>query len=151
MWEVQLCEALQRPKLDFVGALVFSPEKNSRDVAELVDLPAVGVQATIHKKAIFALAADVVLHSPQPYLDETGRIDDVVRLLRSGKNVVSVMSFLPPRKRGWDIEASKPASKVAPPRTAPESIRASCSSVTLRPHGTRRGRQTRHARRTRGL
>lgn len=97
--------ALQRPEFEVVGALVFSPEKHGRDIGELVDLPPVGVSATTSVEQILTLDADVVLHAPQPALDESDMIDQVVALLESGKNVVSVTSFFYPRMRGRDIES----------------------------------------------
>jgi 4-hydroxy-tetrahydrodipicolinate reductase len=96
--------ALRRPDFDVVGALVYSADNDGRDVGELVGLPPVGVAATTSVEQILALDADVVLHSPQPALDESEMIDQVVALLESGKNVVSVTSFFYPRMRGREIE-----------------------------------------------
>lgn len=92
--------AYGRPEFEVVGAFVFTPEKNGRDVGELVGIGAIGVNATTSKEAFFALEADAVLHSPQPSADDTEMVDDVVALLESGKNVISVASFFYPHMRG---------------------------------------------------
>jgi hypothetical protein len=52
------------------------------------------------KEAIFALDADVVIHTSAPF----GHFDDdVARLLESGKNVVPTMAFFSPWIDGPDV------------------------------------------------
>jgi 4-hydroxy-tetrahydrodipicolinate reductase len=98
-----LKEALKRPELEVVGVLAYNAEKDGRDVGELVGAAPVGVLATTDKEAIFALDADCVIHTPRPAIDESEMVDDVVRLLESGKNVVSATSFFYPPMRGAEV------------------------------------------------
>src|SRR5438105_2288428 len=91
-----LAEALKRPEFDVVGALVYSAEKDGKDLGDLVGARPTGVLATTDKEAIFALEADCVIHAPQPALDEREMTAEVCRLLKSGKNVVSATSFFYP-------------------------------------------------------
>jgi 4-hydroxy-tetrahydrodipicolinate reductase len=82
---------VERPDLDLVGLRVYNPDKVGKDAGELLDQAPVGVLATDDTEQILAIGADCVcytalgstLHDPEPPLD------DICRLLASGKNVVS--------------------------------------------------------------
>lgn len=101
VWSLR--QIIDHPELELAGVLVFSEEKNGVDAGTLAGRAATGVIATSDKEAIFALDADVVIHCPRgfsaagedPSLDE-----DVLRLLRSGKNVISTVSYYTPRIEG---------------------------------------------------
>lgn len=123
--------ALSRPEFEVVGALVYSPEKDGVDVGELVGTPPVGVTATRDKEAILALDADCVIHAPQAAIDESEMVEDVARLLESGKNVISVTSFFHPGRRAQRCPSasSAHATPAVAPCTAAASTRASCSSA----------------------
>jgi hypothetical protein len=77
------------PDLELVGALVYSRAKEGRDVGEIAGIGAVGVEATCDIDRILALDADCVLYMPQGEMNPNGAVDDICRLLASGKNVVS--------------------------------------------------------------
>jgi hypothetical protein len=77
------------PELELVGALVYSDAKAGRDVGELCGIGAVGVATTKDPDEILALDADCVLYMPQGEMNPMGALDDICRLLASGKNVVS--------------------------------------------------------------
>lgn len=96
-----LREALKHPEFEVVGAKVFNPEKHGRDIGELVGMAPIGVKATTNAQEIFDLKADCVIHASQAF-DLASMTDDVVRLLESGKNVVSVAGFHYPLMRGSD-------------------------------------------------
>jgi hypothetical protein len=82
---------LSHPELTLAGAWVSDPAKVGRDVGEICGLGAIGVRATGDVDAILAADADCVLYSPLlPQLDE------VVRLLASGKNVVTPVGWFYP-------------------------------------------------------
>ncbi len=82
---------LSHPELELVGVWVHDPGKDGRDVGELSGLPPIGLHATTDVDAILALDADCVLYSPLlPQLDE------VTRLLESGKNVVTPVGWFYP-------------------------------------------------------
>lgn len=91
--------ALERPEFEVVGAKVWNPDKNGVDVGELVGAEPIGVHATTDADEIVALDADCVIHTPVSGLD-LGVLDaDVIRLLESGKNVVSTQSYHYPPTR----------------------------------------------------
>lgn len=77
------------PELELVGALVYGDAKAGRDVGELVGIGPIGVRATKSADEVLALDADCVVHMSQMALDPRGHLDDICRILTSGKNVVS--------------------------------------------------------------
>ena len=82
---------LDHPELELVGCWVHSDEKNGRDVGELVGRGSVGVTATSDIDAALAVDADCVVYAPllaDPAV--------VVRILRSGKNVVTPVGWVYP-------------------------------------------------------
>ena len=86
---------LDHPDLELAGCWVHSPEKAGKDVGEIVGRDPLGVLATNSVEEILALDADAVIYAPlMPDQDE------VVALLRSGKNVVTPVGwFYPSEKR----------------------------------------------------
>ena len=89
---------IDHPDLELVGVLVYTKGKEGRDAGELCGRPLTGVKATMSKEAIYALDADVVIHTPQLPDDE-----DVLALLRSGKDVISPLSYFAPEIEGADL------------------------------------------------
>lgn len=83
--------------LELVGAKCFTAGKAGRNVGDLLGGPPVGVALTQDTDTLLALPADVVLYMPRDvFLDPTvpdspaaAWVDEVVRILESGKNVVS--------------------------------------------------------------
>ena len=82
---------LAHPELELVGAWVHSADKVGRDVGELCDIAPLGVQATGSMDEICAIDADAVVYSP--VLASTA---DVIRLLESGKNIVTPVGWIYP-------------------------------------------------------
>jgi len=95
----------EHPDLELVGALVYSDEKAGRDVGEICGLGALGVTATKDQDAIVALDADCVVYAAQGEMNPVGALDDICRLLASGKNVVStaVTAYIYPRSAGDEV------------------------------------------------
>lgn len=87
-----LRHALQSDQFEIVGVKVFSEAKEGVDAGELVGAAPIGVAATTDTDALVALDADCVIHTPQAF-DADGMDADVMRLLRSGKNVVSTAGY----------------------------------------------------------
>lgn len=84
---------IRNPVIDLVGVLVFNPDKDGKDAGDIVGLDKTGVLCTTDQEAIFAMEADAVLFSPE---QSPTLLDDVCRLLASGKNVISPAGpFLP--------------------------------------------------------
>ncbi|MBW2235322.1 MAG: dihydrodipicolinate reductase [Deltaproteobacteria bacterium] len=83
---------LDHPELELVGCWVHSPEKAGKDVGELIGREPVGVTAISDTDAVLAMDADCVLYAP--LLAQT---PEVVRILESGKNVVTPLGWFYPK------------------------------------------------------
>jgi len=91
---------LRLPDFELAGVLAYSAEKNGKDIGTLLGLPPAGIKVTTDKEAIFAMKADCVIHTAAPPFDLEAMDRDVIRLLESGKNVVSATSFFYPLFHG---------------------------------------------------
>ncbi len=90
------------PELELVGAWVHSEEKAGRDVGEICGLGPIGVEATNDVEALLATEADCVMYAPI-MADKAV----VLRILESGKNVVTPLNWFYPGKRDVaDLEAA---------------------------------------------
>jgi hypothetical protein len=91
--------------LELVGALVYNDAKAGRDVGGICGIGDIGVTATTDQDQIVALDADCVLYMPQGEMNPMGALDDICRLLGSGKNVVStaVTGLIYPRSLGGKV------------------------------------------------
>lgn len=85
---------LEHPELELVGCWVHSSQKAGKDVGEIIGTDPLGVTATNSLDEILALDADAVIYSP--LLPDP---DEVVALLRSGKNVVTPVGWVYPSER----------------------------------------------------
>ncbi|MBV5244139.1 dihydrodipicolinate reductase [Mycolicibacterium sp. PAM1] len=85
---------LAHPELELVGCWVHSKAKAGRDVGDIVGTAPLGVVATDSIDEILSLDADAVIYSP--LIADT---DEVVALLKSGKNVVTPVGWLYPSER----------------------------------------------------
>jgi hypothetical protein len=94
MWSLK--EIVRNPDLDLVGLRVYSPDKVGRDADEIAAADPVGVIATDSTAEILALDCDAVVHCAQAFGQMEQMTDDVVALLESGKNVVSVSDYISP-------------------------------------------------------
>lgn len=75
--------------LELVGCYAWSAEKVGRDVGELCGIAPLGVPATNDVDALLALKPDCVVYNPM-WLD----IDELVRILSAGVNVVATAAFI---------------------------------------------------------
>ena len=78
------------PTMSLVGAFVHHSEKVGLDAGELAGVEPNGVITTNDPEKILALEADCVLYNP-PH----ERYDEIIAILASGKNVISIMA-------GWN-------------------------------------------------
>jgi hypothetical protein len=81
------------PEMELVGAFVFHENKVGLDAGEIAGIDPLGVTATNDPDEIFALGADCVLYNPP-----TERYDEIVTILASGANVISIMGGWNPRR-----------------------------------------------------
>ncbi|WP_248833134.1 dihydrodipicolinate reductase [Frankia sp. Mgl5] len=78
--------------LELAGAWVHSADKDGRDIGELCGLPPLGVRATRDRDALLAAPADCVVFAVGRNWveDPTETFGELLRILRSGKNVVNL-------------------------------------------------------------
>ncbi|KXW65514.1 hypothetical protein MPHL43072_17295 [Mycolicibacterium phlei DSM 43072] len=77
------------PELELVGCYAWSKDKVGRDVGELCGIEPLGVTATDDVDALLALKPDCVVYNPM-FAD----VDEMVRILRAGINIVSTSEFI---------------------------------------------------------
>ncbi|MBV8560965.1 MAG: diacylglycerol kinase [Acidimicrobiia bacterium] len=80
---------IEHPELELVGLLVHSPAKAGQDAGTLAGVGAVGVKATNDVDEVLALDADAVSYMATGDLRPWEAVEDMARILESGKNVVS--------------------------------------------------------------
>ncbi|MBB2990858.1 hypothetical protein FHR72_002331 [Mycolicibacterium iranicum] len=83
--------------LELVGCYAWSPEKVGRDVGELCGIAPLGVTATDDVDALLALQPDCVVYNPM-FAD----VDELVRILGAGINVVTTSEFITGHGLGAD-------------------------------------------------
>ncbi len=77
------------PALELAGVVVHSEAKEGSDAGELVGLPATGVRATRDAGAVLATRPDAVVYAANQDFRPADAIDDMVRCLEAGANVVT--------------------------------------------------------------
>jgi hypothetical protein len=87
----------RNPGLELVGCYAWSPDKVGRDVGELCGLEPLGVTATDDVDGLLALRPDCVVYNPM-----WQSIDELVRILEAGVNVVTTAAFINGRRLGPD-------------------------------------------------
>src|SRR5271170_195921 len=80
---------IDRPGLELAGLLVARAENAGRDAGDLTGRPPTGIKATNAIDDIVAIAADIVC-----YMLVVPNLDDICRLLASGKNVVTTAGLI---------------------------------------------------------
>ncbi|WP_395308737.1 dihydrodipicolinate reductase [Mycobacterium sp. AMU20-3851] len=95
----------EHPDLELVGARVYDDAKAGRDVGEICGIGPTGVIATADTEDILALDADCVLYMAEGEWNPPAALDDICRLLASGKNVVStaVTAWIYPASAGQEV------------------------------------------------
>ncbi|HEX2402860.1 MAG TPA: dihydrodipicolinate reductase, partial [Mycobacterium sp.] len=79
----------KNPNYELVGCYAWSKDKDGVDVGELVGIEPLGVKATNDVDALLALKPDCVVYNPM-WID----VDELVRILSAGVNVVTSASFI---------------------------------------------------------
>ena len=92
------------PTLELVGCYAWSEEKAGRDVGELCGIEPLGVTATNDVDALLALEPDCVVYNPM-WMD----VDELVRILSAGVNVVSSAAFITGERHGADQDRIREA------------------------------------------
>src|ERR1700687_5944394 len=89
MGVIALRGVIDHPELELVGLMVHSDAKAGRDAGELCGLGPVGVTAAHDPAALPVGDAEVVVYAAAANLRPLEAVEDMVSILRAGKNVVS--------------------------------------------------------------
>ena len=89
MGVIALRGVIDHPELALVDLVVHSDVKAGRDAGELCGIDPVGVVATTDPTALLGGDADVVVYAAAANLRPLEAVNDMVSILRAGKNVVS--------------------------------------------------------------
>jgi hypothetical protein len=94
--QIAIRHMADNPAFQLVGCYVTSAEKDGLDIGEIAGRQPIGVTATTDAGALLAMEADCVNYAPL-YVD----VDEICRILRSGKNLVTPSGFsYPPALEG---------------------------------------------------
>lgn len=94
---------LARPELELVGLYVYSASKIGQDAGDVARSGTkTGVVATNRIEDILALDADVVVHCARVGGTYEHHDEDLIRILESGKNVISINGFSYPEYWGGE-------------------------------------------------
>jgi len=91
---------LNHPHLELAGCWVHSADKSGVDVGRIIGTSPLGIVATSRVDEILALDADCVMYSPLVPNDE-----EVIAILRSGKNVVTPVGWVYPNLSNPRVKA----------------------------------------------
>lgn len=87
-----LRRVIRKPEFELAGVLAWSETKVGKDAGDIVDLEPTGIRVSGDPEEIYALDVDCVLHTPNDPGDF--RSDgEIVRLLESGKNVITALPY----------------------------------------------------------
>jgi hypothetical protein len=150
---------LKHPDLELIGTWVSSSQKAGRDVGELCGVAPVGLLATQDAEALITGDADCSCYAANSMGREDQVVDDCVRMLAAGKNVVNVSdpALVYPKAKGGTVydrlqqaclAGSIPAvvipagpgsgSRWRRSRWCSKSARSGCSRSTTTARGTTR-------------
>ena len=101
------------PRMQLVGLYVYGQDKAGRDAGDIARRPATGVIATRDVDEILALEADVVIHCARLAPPYGSHDTEILRLLASGKNVISINGYSRPGHWGGERLAALQAACAA--------------------------------------
>jgi Dihydrodipicolinate reductase, N-terminus len=138
MGRVALSTVATRKDFEIIGARVYSADKDGIDVGALAGLAPVGVRATADLDAALAIDADCVLHLARDF-GRYDSVDELVAILRAGRNVITVHPFQLSRLRC--VTASPGLGRLPPCAVVPRTRYRRRSSRGPRSRLMRPGRE----------
>lgn len=102
MGKTCLRAVIDHPALELAGLYVYGESKVGKDAGEIARRPATGVVASNNVDTICALDADVVIHCARLSPPYGSHDAEIIPLLASGKNVISINGYSRPQH--WDGE-----------------------------------------------
>lgn len=84
---------IEHPGVELAGLYVYGAHKVGKDAGEIARRSLTGVLATNDVEEILAVEADVVVHAARLAPPYGSHDDEIIRLLESGKNVISINGY----------------------------------------------------------
>jgi hypothetical protein len=112
MGKTCLRAVIDHPGMELAGLYVYGDDKAGRDAGDIARRPFTGVVATRDIEEILALDADVVIHAARLAPPYGSHDADIVKLLASGKNVISINGYSRPQHWGGERLAALEAACV---------------------------------------
>lgn len=100
MGKTCLRAVIDHPAMELVGLFVYGEDKAGRDAGDIARRPPTGVIATRDVDEILALDADVVIHCARLVPPYGSHDAEILKLLASGKNVISINGYSRPQHWG---------------------------------------------------
>ncbi len=101
---------IDNPGVELAGLYVYGQDKEGLDAGDIARRPPTGVKATRDIDAILALDADVVIHCARLAPPYGSHDAELIRLLASGKNVISINGYSRPQFSGGERLAALQAA-----------------------------------------
>lgn len=98
MGKACLRAVLDHPAMELVGLYVYGDDKAGRDAGDIARRAPTGVIATRDVDQILALDADVVIHCARLAPPYGSHDAEILKLLASGKNVISINGYSRPQR-----------------------------------------------------
>jgi hypothetical protein len=89
---VAIREVTRMPEFELAGVLAYSDAKHGADAGELAGIGPIGIQVTTDRDEALAIDCDCVLHLARDF-GRYGALDELVAILRAGRNVITVHPF----------------------------------------------------------
>ena len=103
---------IDHPAMELIGLYVYGDDKAGRDAGDIARRAPTGVIATRDIDEILALEADVVIHCARLAPPYGSHDAEILKLLASGKNVISINGYSRPSHwRGERREALEAACR----------------------------------------
>lgn len=110
MGKTCLRAVIDHTAMELVGLYVYGADKVGRDAGDIARRSPTGVTATNEVDAILALDADVVIHAARLAPPYGSHDADILKLLASGKNVISINGYSRPQHWGGERLAALQAA-----------------------------------------
>jgi len=93
MGQAAIREILRIPEFELVAVFAYSQSKVGQDVGTLIGHEPIGIVIEGNRETIMRMEADCVIHAAAPLPSIELYDEDVLALLKSGKNVISLSSY----------------------------------------------------------
>ncbi|MEJ2410266.1 MAG: hypothetical protein P8Y48_13295 [Novosphingobium sp.] len=102
MGKAAIREILRLPEVELVAVLGYNEQNNGRDVGEFLGTAPCGVAITTDMDTFLASKPEVVLHTARDFADFRAD-DEIIHVLESGFNVISVLPYQYSAARGQSV------------------------------------------------